>query len=33
LREFVVGFFRWELRVAAYALLLTTDLYPPFSLD
>jgi hypothetical protein len=33
LREFVVGFFRWELRVAAYALLLTTDMYPPFSLD
>ena len=33
LREFVVGFFRWELRVAAYAFLLTTDAYPPFSLD
>ena len=32
-REFVVGFFRWELRVAAYAVLLTTDKYPPFSLD
>ncbi len=33
LAEFVVGFFRWELRVAAYAFLLTTDMYPPFSLD
>jgi hypothetical protein len=33
LSEFVVGFFRWELRVAAYAFLLTTDKYPPFSLD
>jgi len=29
---FVVGVFRWWLRVAAYALLLTTDRYPPFSL-
>lgn len=33
LREFVVGFFRWELRVVAYAFLLTTDKYPPFTLD
>jgi len=33
LAEFVVGYFRWELRVAAYAFLLTTDKYPPFSLD
>ena len=33
LSEFVVGYFRWELRVAAYAFLLTTDKYPPFSLD
>ncbi len=30
---FVVGTFRWSLRVAAYAILLTTDRYPPFSLS
>jgi hypothetical protein len=30
---FVVGVFRWWLRVGAYAFLLTTDRYPPFSLD
>jgi hypothetical protein len=30
--EFVVGVFRWWLRVAAYAWLLTTDRYPPFRL-
>ncbi|HUX22334.1 MAG TPA: DUF4389 domain-containing protein, partial [Spirochaetia bacterium] len=29
---FVVGVFRWVLRVQAYAFLLTTDRYPPFSL-
>jgi hypothetical protein len=31
--EFVVGVFRWWLRVAAYAFLLTTDQYPPFHLS
>ncbi len=29
--DFVVGVFRWGLRVSAYAFLLTTDRYPPFS--
>ena len=29
---FVEGFLRWTLRVSAYALLLTTDAYPPFRL-
>ena len=31
--DFVVGTLRWTLRVGAYALLLTTDQYPPFSLS
>lgn len=31
--DFVVAVFRWGVRVAAYAFLLTTDTYPPFSLS
>lgn len=31
--NFVVGVARWGLRVVAYAFLLVTDRYPPFSLD
>jgi hypothetical protein len=31
--DFVVGTMRWSIRVYAYAFLLTTDKYPPFSLD
>ena len=32
IHEFVVGVMRWSLRVQAYAVLLITDEYPPFSL-
>jgi len=31
--DFVVGVARWWLRVDAYAFLLVTDRYPPFSLS
>ncbi|MFC2014373.1 DUF4389 domain-containing protein [Chloroflexota bacterium] len=31
--DFVVGVTQWSLRVDAYSLLLTTDVYPPFSLN
>jgi hypothetical protein len=31
--DFIVGFLRWSLRVYAYAFLLTTDIYPQFSLQ
>jgi hypothetical protein len=31
--DFVVGVIRWGLRVNAYAFLLVTDRYPPFSLE
>jgi hypothetical protein len=31
--DFVVGVGRWALRVQAYAFLLVTDRYPPFSFD
>lgn len=31
--DFVVGVFRWGVRVSAYAFLLTTDTYPPFRLS
>ena len=30
--DFVVGVLRWWLRVSAYAFLLVTDRYPPFSM-
>jgi hypothetical protein len=30
--DFIVGVGRWGLRVNAYAFLLVTDRYPPFSL-
>jgi hypothetical protein len=31
--DYVVGVGRWALRVQAYASLLVTDRYPPFSLE
>jgi hypothetical protein len=31
--DFVVGVQRWGFRVVAYAFILTTDKYPPFSLE
>jgi len=31
--EFVVGVMRWGFRVEAYAILMITDQYPPFSLE
>ncbi len=33
IHNYLVGVNRWSLRVQAYAFLLTTDKYPPFSLD
>jgi hypothetical protein len=31
--DYIVGVMRWSLRVEAYAIILTTDKYPPFSLS
>ena len=33
IHDYIVGVIRWSLRVEAYAILLTTDEYPPFSLS
>jgi len=31
--DFIVGVFRWSLRVEAYSILMLTDTYPPFALN
>ena len=31
--DFVVDVYRWDIRVLAYAFILVTDKYPPFSLS
>lgn len=31
--DFIVGFYRWSVRVSAYAVFQFTDKYPPFSLE
>ena len=31
--SFVEGVYRWEVRVVAYAFIMTTDRYPPFRID
>ena len=33
IHDYIVGVTRWSIRVQAYSLILTTDKYPPFSLD
>ena len=33
IHDYIVGVMRWSLRVEAYAIILTTDEYPPFSLS